>query len=351
MAESRCTLARLNSLITTHSRISYSLLSLSLSLLHRHATRAGYLECAPPDPFLPRISTLTGSFTYHGFHAGFHPESGYDSVVRPAPPFGPFPFLLYRSLSLFTSPLTPRFPLARTLLPHHRLYIARKFRTPQTRGSSRISRVRISPSGTPLSHFFSLPLSSLSASSHSLSFSLSSSSFFRRLSCPWIYTCIFPCISFLLVPPLFGAHASPLLLLFFLSLAPSILPPLICKSTFERSISLLPPYLFLPGSRHTRFPRSFCPVSFHHRCRAAVPSHPFTSLPRLSPSCIAQFPPLLPRLTPRLHRALSSPLCPARSLMVSSSVRCTSLSISPVAEGFAFTSGSSLGPAPVSCFA
>lgn len=114
----------LNSLITTHSRFPYSLpssispaapfLSLSFSLVHAHAHKfflsfslslmcllpaRGYLERAPPP--LPPARALT-SFTYHGFHAGSHPESGYDSVVRPASASGPRSHPLFLPSSSFS---------------------------------------------------------------------------------------------------------------------------------------------------------------------------------------------------------------------------------------------------------
>lgn len=103
---------------------------------------------------------------------------------------------------------------------------------------------------------------------------------------------------------------------------------------FERSVSLSLLYLFLPGSRHTRFPRSFCPVPFHHRCRTVVCAlpHPITRpCPlRRSPFCIARVPLLL--TYPCSYRdfvGLYPRSLVARSLTVSSSVRYTFLSISP----------------------
>lgn len=150
----------LNSLITT---LAASLFSPFADLSPFDAILARATSNAfPLFPFSSLSCALTGSFTYHGFHAGSHPESGYDSVVRPA-------LFLSRSLSFlfalsFDRSLCwclhiPFDSLPRTLPPYRRLYIVRKFRTPQTRGSSRISRVRISLS--PLLYSLAASLRSL----------------------------------------------------------------------------------------------------------------------------------------------------------------------------------------------
>lgn len=206
-------------------------------------------------------------------------------LFRPASPFegrsSSFSLALsFSSLVLripFNSPSTPPshpFPP----LPHRHLYIARKFRTPQTRGSSRISRVRISPYRASLPCFFppSLPLPLSFRPWHPSVLS----GFLQRLSYPDIYVYSrafrfnsFRCTRISPPPPSSPPPPRPLSPSSFCSLW-------FRESTFERSVSLSPLYLFLPGSRHTRSPRSFCPVPFHHRCRAAVPSlTPFVARP------------------------------------------------------------------------
>lgn len=164
------------------------------------------------------------------------------------------------------------------------------------------------PARASLPRFF--PPSLRPSLSHSL---CPLSGFLRRLSYPpdiYVYSRAFRFNSFRrtrISPP------SPLFPSSFCSLR-------FRESTFERSVSLSPLYLFLPDSRHTRSPRSFCPVPFHHRCRAAVPSlAPFVppparlltaavrpSVSRGSPSSPPSHLPLLPS---RLRRALSSFPC------------------------------------------
>lgn len=289
----------------------------------------GYLERAPPPyPFCPPPSrALTGSFTYHGFHAGSHPESGYDSVVLSRfSLWGPFLLLLFRSLVLdrslrwcSASPLTPSPPLPRTLFPltaPSSIYREEVSHTTDSRQFSHLESQNFSlprlPSSlfpsvsTSLSPFISgLPLSSLA------SFGVSRTPRYIR-----VYSRTFRFNSFRRTR-------------IFPSPPPSPFPPLLSpssfcslwfrESTFERSVSLSPLYLFLPGSRHTRSPRSFCPVPFHHRCRAAVPSlTPFVARPSsprlfalLYRAAIPPLPPLphLPLLPSRLRRAPSSFPC------------------------------------------
>lgn len=184
-------------MITTHSRLAYSLpssSSLSSSSLFAFLSSADTLptraisSAFPPYPFCPPPSrALTGSFTYHGFHAGSHPESGYDSVVlsrfslrenRPTA-FSLAPTLDRSLLWYSASPLTPcptppSHPLP--LAAPASIYRARKSRTPQTRGSSRISRVRISPCRAFLPRFFPPSLLSFPSSVPGLL-----SGFLRRL--------------------------------------------------------------------------------------------------------------------------------------------------------------------------
>lgn len=285
--ESRCVLARPLKLIDYNTLaaclfsplVDFSLcpsLFAFLSPADTLPTRA-ISSVFPPYPFCPPPSrALTGSFTYHGFHAGSHPESGYDSVVLSRfslREYRPTAFslslsrshILDRSLRWYSaSPLTPcptppSHPLP--LAAPSSIYRARKFRTPQTRGSSRISRVRISP-------FLAFSLRpyppSLLPSLTSLLSSLASFGVSRNPLDIYVYSRAFRFNSFRrtrISPP---PPPSP-------PLSPSSLCSLwFRESTFERSVSLSPLYLFLPGSRQTRSPRSFCPVPFHHRCRAAV---------------------------------------------------------------------------------
>lgn len=332
--ESRCVLARpLNSLITTHSRLPYSLpssISLSLSLFPADTLLTWAISSVlpPPYPFCPPPSrALTGSFTYHGFHAGSHPESGYDSVVLSRFSLrGPFLLLLSRSLVLdrslrwcSASPLTPSPPLPRTLFPPYRtvVYISRGSFAHHRLAAVLASRESEFLPAAPPFLAFSLRLY-LPLSFHLWPPSVLSG-FLRRLSYPpdiYVYSRTFRFNSFRRTR-------------IFPSPPPSPFPPLLSpssfcslwfrESTFERSVSLSPLYLFLPGSRHTRSPRSFCPVPFHHRCRAAVPSlTPFAARPSsprlfalLYRAAIPPLPPLphLPLLPSRLRRAPSSFPC------------------------------------------
>lgn len=196
-----------------------------------------------------------------------------------------------------------------------------------------------------------------------LSLSLSLASFGVSRTPP-IYTCI-P-VHFVSTRSV--AHASPLLLPFFpLLSAPS-------GSARARSRGPFPSRLSIsssPDSRHTRSPRSFCPVPFHHRCRAAVPSlAPFVVPPPARPSphrgcspfCIAWLP-LAPSFsltpapvaTPSGSILVPLPLVRPRFLALSDARSSRSRLREAQGEdrggGVAFTSGSSLGPAPVSCFA
>lgn len=265
-------------------------------------------------------------------------------LFRPASPFEdrstsfslapPFSSVLHIPFNSLSTPPSHPFPL-----PHH-LYIARKFRTPQTRGSSRISREsEFLPAAPP---FLAFSLRPFFPPSFRLWHPSALSGFLRRLSYPPdIYLRVFPCISFQLVP----SHTHLVSPSFsFSSSSSSFSPSSFCslwfrESTFERSVSLSPLYLFLSSSRHTRSSRSFCSVPFHHRCRVVVPSlTPFVARPS-SPRLFAllyraALPPVLTPPPPhpcscRDSIGLYPRSLAARSPTVSSSVRRTFLSISP----------------------
>lgn len=170
-------------------------LSFSLSLTHSFSfplsdtlpTRAISSVFLPLYPFYPSLShTLTGSFTYHGFHAGSHPESGYDSVVLSRFSLRrPFHFLLscssildrslrWCSASLLTpSPFLPRtlFPSCRTVIYIYREEVSH---TTDSRQFSHLESQNFSLPCLPSSLFLSvstsfspfvpgLPLSSLAS--------------------------------------------------------------------------------------------------------------------------------------------------------------------------------------------
>jgi len=290
----------LNSLITTHSASLFSpaadflspLLSLSLSLSlflsNRRATHAGYLGRASPVPFpIPHPRALTGSFTYHGFHAGSYPESGYDSVVRPASPFGLFSFFSSRSLvrtfslSALRIPFDSPPPPARS--PHPAtapspIYREEVSHTTDSRQFSHLESQNFSPPSSPLSRFFPpFPLSTLrrpTPSPASLGVSRTPPRYIR-ISRAFRFHSFRQCtrISLLFFPP--GRSTSR--------------PSDPSRSTRARSRGTFSSRLPISSSQATgtRSPRSFCTVPFHHRCRAAgafrrPPSRSLATIPVLA---------------------------------------------------------------------
>lgn len=305
----------LNSLITT----------LAASLF------SPFIDLAPSDAILARATSnafpfpsraLMGSFTYHGFHAGSHPESGYDSVVRPALP-SDCVFLLSRSLSLSLvrpfSSLVPPHPL-RLAPPHPPAAPSPIYReeVSHTTDSRQFSHLESQ-------NFSLLPLSPPSPHPSTLSGLL------RRLSYPR-YIRVFLCISFPLVPSL---HTH--------------LP----SSSYSRlpARSLLPPLVPREHVREVRFPLAslslpprqpalvllvlFAPFRFTTGAGRLCPSSPPTAprAPLLALPSVSRARPLRPSLASRPDFVRSLPPAPRRSSRslsptVSSSVRCTSLSIS-----------------------
>lgn len=187
---------------------------------------------------------------------------------------------------------------------------------------------------------------------------------------PPIYTCI-P-VHFVSTRSI-AAHASPILLLLF---PPSPFP----SSSYSRSAhSLLSPLVPREHVREVRFPLAslslpprqpalvllvlFAPFRFTTGAGRLCRSSSSTALPALatiarSPFCIARPPPPTSRFSPRLCPSLPnpSPLSRPQFLALSDARPSRSRSRGREIGGgedreLAFTSGSSFGPAPVSCFA
>lgn len=174
---------------------------------------------------------------------------------------------------------------------------------------------------------------------------------------PSIYIRVFPCISFLLVPSVHTHLPCP------------FSPPssascrsfsLVLSAAGARSRGSFPSLRFaisFSQAAGTRFPRSFCPVPFHHRCRAVVPSLNPPIRPSVSRNGVLLAHPgrarvdLCPSVSLRSRRRLvHQQFLPLSDQHVPLDLACGGATTA-TGEDVAFTSGSSLGPAPVSCFA
>lgn len=206
-----------------------------------------------------------------------------------------------RSPSLFIalpfSPLVLRIPFDSPFSPHPHpsaapssIYREEVSHTTDSRQFSHLESQNFSLRYPSFSLFLPSSVLPLCAFSRSLSFSLSFSSFLQRLSYSWIYLYISSIYIYTRVysrafrfysfrrysvhthlPSSFSSSSRSL---------PPFCPLSFCESTFERSISLLPPYLFLPGSRHTRFSSFFLPRSVSPPVPSGCTlSHPLASPP------------------------------------------------------------------------